>query len=60
MVLNKMNQIDKICDVMWWTSDSKQPLIILCLSKYLSESFETLQVKLQDNMQKIFEKNWLS
>ena len=25
-----------------WTSDSKQPLNILCLGKYLSESFETL------------------
>ena len=45
---------------MRWTSDFKQSLIILCLSKYLSESFETLKVKLQDIMQKIFEKNWLS
>ena len=26
---------------MWWTSDFKQSLIILCLCKYLSESFET-------------------
>ena len=25
-----------------WTSDSKQPLNILCLGKYLSKSFETL------------------
>ena len=38
-------EIDKICDVMWWTSDSKQSLIILRLGKYLSESFETLKVK---------------
>ena len=30
---------------MRWTSDSKQSLIILCLGKYLSESFETLKVK---------------
>ena len=30
---------------MCWTSDSKQSLIILCLGKYLFESFETLKVK---------------
>ena len=30
---------------MWWTFDSKQSLIILCLGKYLSESIETLKVK---------------
>ena len=47
----KSIKIDKIYDVMWWTSDSKQSLIILCLSKTLSESFETLQAKLQDIMQ---------
>ena len=33
----KSIKIDKICDVMWWTSDSKQSLIILYLSKYLSK-----------------------
>ena len=38
----KSIKIDKICDVMWWTSDSKQSLNILCLAKYLSESFESL------------------
>ena len=27
----------------WWTSDSEQSLIVLCLGKYLSESFETLK-----------------
>ena len=37
-------KIDKICDVMWWTSDPRQSLIILCLGKCLSESFETLKV----------------
>ena len=26
-------KIDKICDVIWWTSDAKQLLNILCLSK---------------------------
>ena len=30
---------------MWWTSDSKQSLITLCLGKYLSESFETLKAE---------------
>ena len=30
---------------MWWTSDSNQSLIILCLGKYLSESFETFKAK---------------
>ena len=39
----KSIKIDKICDVMWWTSDSKQSINILCLSKYLSKSFETLK-----------------
>ena len=39
---------------MSWTSDSKQSLNILCLSKYLSKSFETLEA---DIMQKIFEEN---
>ena len=28
---------------MCWTSNSRQSLIILCLGKYLSESFETLK-----------------
>ena len=41
----KSIKIDKIFDVMWWTSDSKQSLNILCLGKYLSESFETLKAK---------------
>ena len=36
----KSIKIDKICDVMWWTCDSK-----LCLGKYLSESFETLKAE---------------
>ena len=41
----KSIKIDKICDVMWWPSDSKQSLIIPRLSKYFSESFETLKAK---------------
>ena len=41
----KSIKIDKICDVMWWTSDSKQSLNILCLGKYLSKSFETLKAE---------------
>ena len=41
----KSIRIDKICDVMWWTSDSKQSLIILCIGKYLSKSFETLKAE---------------
>ena len=39
--LIKSIKIDKICDVMCWTSDSKQSLNILCLGKYLSKSLET-------------------
>ena len=38
----KSIKIDKICDVMWWTSDSKQSLIVLCLGKCLFKSSETL------------------
>ena len=30
---------------MRWTSDSKQSLNTLCLSKYLSKSFETLKAE---------------
>ena len=41
----KSIKIDKICDDMWWTPDFKQSLIILCLGKYLPESFETLKAK---------------
>ena len=41
----KSIKIDKICDVMWWTSDSKLSLNIVCLSKYLSKSFETLKAE---------------
>ena len=41
---------------MWWTSDSKQSLNILCLCKYLSKSFETLKAETQDIMQNIFAK----
>ena len=41
----KSINIDKICDAMWWTSDSKQSLNILCLGKYLSKSFETLEAE---------------
>ena len=41
----KSIKIDKICDIMQWTSDSKQSLIILCLGEYLSKSFETLKVE---------------
>ena len=41
----KSIKIDKICDVMWCTSDSKQSLNILCLGKYLSKSFETLKAE---------------
>ena len=41
----KSIKINKICDIMWWTSDSTQSLIILCLGKYLSKSFETLKTE---------------
>ena len=37
----KSIKIDKICDVMRWTSDSKQSLNVLCLGKYLCKSLET-------------------
>ena len=41
----KSIKIDKICDVIWWTSDSKQSLNILCLGKYLCKSLETLKTE---------------
>ena len=37
----KSIKIDKISDVIWWTSDSKLSLNKVCLSKYLPKSFET-------------------
>ena len=40
-------KIDKISDVIRWTSDSKQSLNILCLGKYLSKPFETLEGKIK-------------
>ena len=39
----KSIKIDKICDIMWWRSDSKQSLNILYLGKYLCKSLETLK-----------------
>ena len=41
----KSIKINKICDVMWWTSDSTQSLFILCLGKYWFKSFETLKTE---------------
>ena len=41
----KSIKIDKICDVMRWTSDSKQSLNILCLGKYLCKSLETVKTE---------------
>ena len=41
----KSIKIDKICDIMWWKSDSKQSSNTLCLSKYLSKSFGTLKAE---------------
>ena len=38
----KSIKIDKICDVILWTSDSKQSLNTLCLGMYFSKSFENL------------------
>ena len=42
----KSIKIDKICDVMSWTSGSKQFLNTVCLGKYLSKSFETLKAEI--------------
>ena len=39
----KSIKIDKICDVMRWTSDSKQSSNIPCLGKYLCKSLQTLK-----------------
>ena len=52
----KSIKIDKICDVMWWTCDSKQSLNILCLGKYLSKSFETLKAEITRHCAKGLEK----
>ena len=41
---------------MRWTSDSKQSLNKLCLGKYLSKSFETLNAETTRHYAKIFEK----
>ena len=41
----KSIKIDKICDVMSWTFDSKQSLNTICIGKYLSKSFETLKAE---------------
>ena len=41
----KSIKIDKICDIMWWTSDSKQSLNTQCLGKYLSKSSEILNAE---------------
>ena len=56
----KSMKINKICDVMWWTSDSKQFLNILCLGKYLSKSFEPLKAETTRHYAKDLSKNWLS
>ena len=48
----KSIKIDKICDVMSWTSDSKQSLNTLCVCKYLSESFETLEAETKKQYEK--------
>ena len=41
----KSIKIDKISDVISWTSSSKQSLNMLFLSKYFFKSFETLVTK---------------
>ena len=41
-ILDKSIKIDKICDVISWTSSSKQSLNMLFLSKCFFKSFETL------------------
>ena len=56
MVLAKIIKIDRICDVMLWTSSSKQSLNIQCLGKYLSESLKTLGAETTRQYGKIFEK----
>ena len=52
-------KIDK-CDVMWWTSDPRQSLIILCLGKCLSYSFQSLKMKTTRHYPNDILKNWLS
>ena len=41
----KSIKIDKICDIMWWTSGSSGFINVLQLSKYLSESSKTLYIE---------------
>ena len=41
----KSFKIDKICDVMWWTSDSSGFINLLKLSKYLLESTKTMHIE---------------
>ena len=52
-------KIDIIYGIVWWTSDSKQSLNILCLGKYMSESLETLKAKTTRHYSEDIWKNWL-
>ena len=52
----KSIKIDKICDVISWTSSSKQSLNMLFLGKYFFKSFESLVAETARHYAKIFEK----
>ena len=41
---SKSIKIDKICDVMWWTSGSSGLINALWLIRYFSESSRTLYI----------------
>ena len=51
----KSIKIDKICDVMWWTADSKQFLIFYIMTNSLNH-LKFYRLKVQEITQKIFEK----
>ena len=44
-VLDKTVKVDGTCDVMSWTVGSKESMNVLCVVKYLSKSFETLETQ---------------
>ena len=56
----KSIKIDKICDVMWWTSDSKRSLNILCLGKYLCKSLGTLKTETTRHYAKDLWQKWVA
>ena len=56
----KSIKIDKICDVMWWTSDSKQSSNILCLGKYLCKSIETSKIETTRHYGKGLWQKWVA